>query len=121
MPCDQRKVPINIFLINVHISFFEQVQTDEEKKDGDDFDPDEVNQYDESDVSIHMSPAVKKRVRWCSADVTELKRRCGDTLLKIGKVNKENVFRELKGSFLLKKFKFTNIRTRIVYERSQLQ
>lgn len=66
-----------------------------------------------------MSPAVKKRVRWSSADVTELKKRCGDTLLKIGKVNKENVLRELKGSFLLKKFKFPKIRTRIMYERSQ--
>ena len=66
---------------------------------------------------MKISRVIKKPAQWSVEDKKELVLYCGKGLLKQGRISKEIVDRELKGSFILEKFSFPSIRTRINYER----
>ena len=63
-----------------------------------------------------MSLCCQRKNKFPSEDAREIKSRCAD-LIENGKINEDRVRSCLKGSKLLEKFSFSQLRSRITYQR----
>ena len=78
-------------------------------------DGDDSSKSDAKDLTTRPS----SRCKWSPSDKEELVRLCKPILLNKGtQITKFNVEKYLKGSFLLKKFNFSQIRTKLSYLRN---